>query len=211
MGDSDLSGELNEVDLTSKKLIPRAKMLTPKRDHSLAIYNGEIYSIGGFDSHPMVDCAKYIVATDTWTKLPNLNIARSCCASFVFDTEIYALAGYSLDYTNSMEKMSLSSPLKWEMVAFKDPFKERSMLHAMQISSSEVLVFGGCCVEGKALNEVFTLCFTESNIVFEKAENLPSACLFCNTSAPVCDGYRMYAMDSMGGLNGYSLKCKGWI
>ena len=119
-------------------------MLLKKYGHGLRSAKGQIYSIGVCVENATKDCEKYSILHDKWKGLPNLNQKRYYMAAFVFGNDsIYALAGYTGRVNiNSMERMNILSPLRWDKIEISNSFSVRRSIHAIEIGPNEVLVFG---------------------------------------------------------------------
>ena len=127
-----------------KKLLTKANMLKGKYLHTLCTAKREIYSIGGIDGSYSADCQKYSVTKNKWMSLPNLQIIRAYCAAFSFNNnEVYVLGGHNrTDVVNTMEKINAANPIKWEFATIINKYNGSIAIHAIQINSNEVIVFG---------------------------------------------------------------------
>ena len=201
---SGVSDVVYEVNILTKKFIKKSPMLCKKYAHSLCISNNEIYSIGGFQQTNIDDCQKYNVAKNKWTQLPHLNFTRDFSAAFSFNNKkVYSLGGHSTaGILNSMESVCVSAPVSWENEVISNAFASRYGLHAIQISNSEVLVFGGG-IESYKMK-------INNSIMIKECANMVSSDLFYESVAPVYDGKNVYGVDSGGNIHIYSIKKDSW-
>ena len=82
---------------------------------------------------------------DSWKVLPNLQSERHCSGVFTFNnTYVYSVCGNKNElYINSIEKLNITRHTEWEFVGVSNMMSIREAIHAIQISPTEVLVFGG--------------------------------------------------------------------
>ena len=98
-GAGDGGESLNDVIFFSPHKMqwrPGTKMLQHRSRLALALFNGELYAIGGSDlSETLASVEKYSPLTNTWRKVTSLGTPRRSCAAVVTPRAIYALGGYS--------------------------------------------------------------------------------------------------------------------
>ena len=121
-----------------------------KKWHGTVVLNNkEFMTIGGYNhlTNYLDDCDKYNIETDTWEKMPNLNIKRQSMAACLFNNKVvYVIGGYSGMRNNSIEKLIIN-PLEknWQLVELRDDYivKPFSCGIAAQISLNEILILRG--------------------------------------------------------------------
>ena len=209
IGDNSCSSKVFELDMTTRSLLQKENMLKGKRTQTLCAGFSNIYSIGGYIRDATSNCQKYSIYKNKWMKLPDLSVARCHCAAFCFCfSEVYALGGWDGDNNlNTMEKINIRKPIKWNSVIIENPFSKRTGIQAIQISVSEVIVFGG--VAKKFYNESYILHFEECGVYCKKSRNLQLKGEFQECPAPIFDGENVYANNTEA-LQIYSIKDKKW-
>ena len=98
-GAGDGGESLNDVTFFSPHKMqwkPGTKMLQHRSRVALALFNEELYAIGGSDlNETLSSVEKYSPLTNTWRRVASLNTPRRSCAAVVTKRVIYALGGYS--------------------------------------------------------------------------------------------------------------------
>ena len=195
-GDSPLIDNVYEIDIKTCTLIEKAHLLRKTHHFSLCNANDYIYLVGGElpkESHSS-DCEKYSISLNKWTFLPKL-LAEEIINAAVFtikNATLFVIGGYCGKQggnINSMEKLNILKPTKWEYVTVKNVFSGRTSIQAYPINVNEVIVFGGCTPECYVL--------TIGDVVECREEVGQMAHLgnFCCTAASVCDGRHIYGVD----------------
>ncbi|XP_069778185.1 kelch-like protein 18 [Narcine bancroftii] len=71
------------------------EMMTSRSRVGVAMVNGLLYAIGGFDGHSRLSTVEvYNPEMDTWTKVASMNSKRSAMGTAVMDGHIYVCGGY---------------------------------------------------------------------------------------------------------------------
>jgi N-acetylneuraminic acid mutarotase len=71
-----------------------APMPTARRDVGLAVVNGKIYAIGGWNGNYVAENEEYDPATNTWTTKAPMPTPRFGFAIFVYENKIHVVGGY---------------------------------------------------------------------------------------------------------------------
>ncbi|XP_067835021.1 kelch-like protein 18 [Heptranchias perlo] len=81
------------------------EMTTSRSRVGVAMVNGLLYAIGGFDGQSRLSTVEvYNPETDTWTKVASMNSKRSAMGTAVMDGHIYVCGGYDgISSLNSVE------------------------------------------------------------------------------------------------------------
>lgn len=204
----ELIGEVYEINIMTRKLIPKADMLTPICNHSLCILDKEIYSISGFDHRADKVCQKYSINHNKWNYLPNLHESRAGCAAFVYKSDVYALGG--CDQKMTMEKWKKSQPIAWVYVKLSNKFTPRFNLQAIPINETTVLAFGGYGQkENRFRQESYLVDMNDDCVSCTEGSIMMEHKGFKN-EAPVFDGENVYAIDTYKWIHIYSVNTKKW-
>ena len=116
----------------------------------MILMKGEIYALGGktFSTYVSAEhsnlfkCEKYDFLSDSWKYIADLNIKRSTLGAFVYRDEIYVYGGYShMRRAQEIERYD-EKINKWLLISYL-PFDGIDGFFCQQVSSSEVLIFGG--------------------------------------------------------------------
>jgi len=138
-------------DILTGNFEPMPELSKPKHSPHCVVLNKEtIYSVGGYiilpDERviPQQSCEAYSIRLKKWLYLPAvpLHPATPVLAAFIFRDKLCTFSeniACFLDY-NSLEE-------GWQSVTSKEQFLISEMSHAVPISTSEVLLFGGNGVE----------------------------------------------------------------
>ena len=125
--------------------------------------NNFIYCIGG---HNQVKCEVYDVAVSKWISLPDLEEERYKSSLIIFNKfeltstpHLYLFGGLnskSRAIEQSILKLNLNDPSKWEKIEAQDPsFVPRISAGCVAFKNSdEIFVFGGETVDGEMLDDV---------------------------------------------------------
>jgi N-acetylneuraminic acid mutarotase len=82
---------------------PKEPMPTARGGLGVAVVNGKIYAIGGFDGNKQLAVnEEYNPVTDTWTTKTSMPTARSGFAVAVYQNKIYCIGGTTGDSDNSV-------------------------------------------------------------------------------------------------------------
>nr|CAB3259443.1 kelch-like protein 12 [Phallusia mammillata] len=89
---SKLLSSCERFDTYNKKWSSISDMLHARTAHGTVVYNGSLYSIGGWDGrNRSSSCERYDVRSDVWSEIAPLNQARNGLACVVLDGNIYAI------------------------------------------------------------------------------------------------------------------------
>lgn len=107
-GSGDSGQSLMDVSFFNpheKKWRMGPKMLQHRTRLALAMFNGELYAIGGADvTESLSSVEKYSPTTNSWRMVAHLKTARRSCAAVVTPFGIFVLGGYSgTAYLHSVE------------------------------------------------------------------------------------------------------------
>ena len=132
-------------------------------------------------------------------------LIEEICSAAVFTINtatIFVIGGYNGKNggdTNTMEKLNILKPTKWEYVTVKNVFSKRSSILAYPICSNKGLVFGGC------KPECYVLTIGDIVECREEAAHLAHLGSFCCTAASVCVGKHIYGVDTGQSIHCYSI------
>ena len=124
-------------------------MIYPRADHSLCLLNGHIYAIGSFVHNQCnMSCEKFDPQQNIWSPIANLNIGRAGAALCTFDNKyIYAFGGRDGQQQIIPQIEIYSTEFdRWEIMppcSNQSFFTPSYMSLAMQISETEIMIFGG--------------------------------------------------------------------
>jgi N-acetylneuraminic acid mutarotase len=91
------------VDAAENSWVTKKPMLTARGGLRVAVVNGKIYAIGGFDGVTQLAVnEEYNPVTDTWTTKAAMPTARSGFAIAVYQNKIYCIGGTTGDSGNSV-------------------------------------------------------------------------------------------------------------
>jgi hypothetical protein len=150
---------------------------------------------------------KYDILKNKWEAVQNLKEPRYYCASFTMNKNfIYAFGGQSnhKGCLNSLERINLNELKFWEFVIVNGVCPARQQIQGIQIKLNEAIIFGGSQYDSYILkiNKTAASC--------ELASNLPSAPGFYNTTAPICNGSCVYAVDINRQVREYTIHSNKW-
>lgn len=136
-------------------IIPRRDMMTERASFGHVCAKKEIFIAGGQDSKnsELAKVESFDIKRDTWKNLPALNKARTWPSLCLFRQRfLYVFGGQNHSMTvsieakciSTIEKLDITEGLSWEVIKIKNSeAKIRGhSLGALQISASEILVFG---------------------------------------------------------------------
>ncbi|WP_415663159.1 Kelch repeat-containing protein, partial [Saccharibacillus brassicae] len=116
--DSNILSSIEEYDPDKNTWIKKATMPVGAVGSSAVSLNNEFYVIGGMTEQATTSgpataqTNKYNPATDTWTRMPDISIARGLSSSVVLDGKIYVAGGSNNStYYNTFEMLDLASTL----------------------------------------------------------------------------------------------------
>ncbi|XP_033838945.1 kelch-like protein 18 [Periophthalmus magnuspinnatus] len=88
---------------------PCQPMRTARSRVGVAVVNGLLYAIGGYDGQSRLSTVEvYNPETDTWTRVSSMNCQRSAMGTVVLDGHIYVCGGY--DGKSSLNSVECYSP-----------------------------------------------------------------------------------------------------
>ena len=157
---SNITIMLEVINNYSIKNIQKANMITSKSHHKLVCINeNTIYCLGGRNEsqHCMSNCEIYNIKMDEWSTGPPMNQAKYSLAATSFDCiEIFAFGGFSDTPVNVVERLKLTEIYEWKYIKIKfTSWTAREEAAAIQISDTEILVFGGVKSHGEKTDESF--------------------------------------------------------
>lgn len=96
-GDSGLSlSDVSYYTAHAKSWKPGTKMQVRRNRLAMAVYNSELYAIGGVDlMEPIPTVEKYSPLTNSWRCVASLNIARRSCTAVATNMGIFVMGGFS--------------------------------------------------------------------------------------------------------------------
>ena len=207
MGGTGPTADVFEIHIKDGNLMPRESMLCAKHMHNLCECFSYIYSIGG--NHPATkDSEKYSITNNKWYPLPDLNTERHAAATFIFKSRyLFAFCGMCTNaHINTLERLLLSNPKKWEFINVNNVCSPRHCTHAIQFDSNKVLIIGS----EKYVNESYIMTITENEVSCKKNSELTGACRFGFSSPPIIDGNMIYAVDNNKTIHLYLIEEKKW-
>ena len=146
-GYGPITDDVFELNILTKNFVQKHPMPQKKCGLGLCIAYSAIYVVGGYDNTWRSDCQKYSMYKNKWQDLPNLINKRAHLAAFSVNGEqVFALGGYDgVNELGTIESIRVANPRKWNLVNLKDLkniFLGKCGMYGVQISSTEVLVFG---------------------------------------------------------------------
>ena len=143
--------DLTELSEHTRKLLPRAPMNIPRRNHLLLSLGPSIYAFGGYNKGQglLSHCEKYSLLKDFWIDIHPLNHERNFLSGCTFNQRmIYVFGGNLITITASTDIIEKYDSLKmgsWEkiVVSTKGGWTNRYGVGCIQVSQAEILVFGG--------------------------------------------------------------------
>ncbi|XP_077997906.1 kelch-like protein 28 [Glandiceps talaboti] len=117
-----------------------AGMTTCRSNLSVAVLEGELYAIGGYDGERYLHSVeKYCPKTNQWKSVAPMLKSRSCFVAAILDGMLYAVGGYGPTYLNSVERYDPSVD-SWEMVA---PMTDKRINFGVGVLHGFLYVVGG--------------------------------------------------------------------
>ncbi|KAJ8045520.1 Kelch-like protein 28 [Holothuria leucospilota] len=93
------------------------KMSKCRSNHGVAVLNGLIYAMGGYDGQFYLKSVEvYSPKKDEWRPVASMLKARSIFSAAAIEGKIFALGGYGPNYLNSVEKYDPEKN-KWQLVS----------------------------------------------------------------------------------------------
>ncbi|XP_043543916.1 kelch-like protein 18 isoform X2 [Chiloscyllium plagiosum] len=117
------------------------EMTTSRSRVGVAMVNGLLYAIGGFDGQSRLNTVEvYNPETDKWTKVASMNSKRSAMGTAVMDGHIYVCGGY--DGISSLNSVECYSPEadKWVSVT---PMSACRSAAGVTVFEGRIYVSGG--------------------------------------------------------------------
>lgn len=173
-------------EIVEGNLQPRASMWNARSSFGLAVYPNysQIFIAGGKTGESVATkhCERYIVAQDTWKRLPELREAKFSTSLCFFNNggTLYCFGGIitgpggQLNPTASIERLSKGQN-NWQLLELKLPTTNFD-LGCLQTGANEVMVFGGFC-EG-AKKETFIYDVTSGDGSFKRGKDMETADFF---------------------------------
>lgn len=131
-------------------------MFTARRAHGTCLLNDEIYVCCGIDSQgeSISQCEKYSLTEKKWKKVADMQTQRSHLSLCSFNQKfIYCFGG---DINESLvDYIDCYNPQldNWSILPISLPFKVECC-SAIQVSPSDIMIFGGYSNNPEALNQV---------------------------------------------------------
>ncbi|XP_058035936.1 kelch-like protein 18 isoform X2 [Ahaetulla prasina] len=116
-------------------------MTTPRSRVGVAVVNGLLYAIGGYDGQWRLSTVEiYDPETDSWSRGGSMNSKRSAMGTVVLDGQIYVCGGY--DGTSSLNSVEAYSPEtdKWTVVT---PMSSNRSAAGVTVFEGRIFVSGG--------------------------------------------------------------------
>jgi hypothetical protein len=128
-------------------LIRKADMIHAHAYHALiSVGNKFLIAAGGCNLLAHSNCDLYEIGRDQWKALPPLNIVRryhsGCVAG---EKTVYLFGGWTNDNrdTNVIESLDFQGGDKWQVIHPENSFSPRIGSVVVEISSQEIMIFGG--------------------------------------------------------------------
>ena len=179
-----------------------------RRAAASSIQNRWIYIMGGDSNGKFLNlCEKYDLQTKQWIECPSLTQYKTCVSSGVFKgTIIYIFTGYNDKDLSTIERFDTTQGLKWEVVKLKDRDKLGQAMGVIEVSDSELLLFGG---NGDGLRNG-TYLFDVDKGELKKFEYLREAECFLQFE-PQRVGVNIYSLGfHSNALHCFNLRTKSW-
>lgn len=199
------------LNFQKRQLVPVAKMLIGRLEHSLAVLNDEIYAIGGYTdfSESTATCEKYSPKDDCWSQLPSLKTPCQDSSVCTFNNRYIYRIGGKAGFDTLLERIDRfdTSTNKWEDITLdlstispssRAYFRILSMSASVQVSHDSILVFGGTHEDySNKSSSSYVLRLKRNNIFQERPEvhevvavnehELPTAEAFWSQQAIIYD------------------------
>lgn len=109
------SSSLFKYDSLSNTLFKLHNMHIPRHNHTMKAHNNIIYAIGGYNTNT---CERYIIPTNKWELMPNMNHKREKALIVVHAQHLYCFCGKTCEaHYNTIERIALNSNnsnARWE-------------------------------------------------------------------------------------------------
>ncbi len=152
-----------EYALLQGKVTRRSPMKVPRRAHAGTYCQGVVVCGGENSQGHLSSCEAFDVEKNAWSELPNLNERKSyCTACSMNDSRVYVFGGYTnvngvQKKFDTIEVLDLAPSLAagWTLIklAKKTGWSARQDVGAVQVSETQILLFGGH--NGTALRDAF--------------------------------------------------------
>ena len=107
----------------------------------VAVFEGKLYAIGGFDGTNRLDSAEvYDPETDEWSIIPSMKERRSALGCVAFESQIFVCGGY--DGLASLNSCEVFNPEKKTWLRISTMNKSRSA-GAVCVFEGSIFIFGG--------------------------------------------------------------------
>ena len=192
----------------------KANMNIPKSQHKLVALNDNIiYSLVGQNKKEkyLNICEIYNVTNDTWTLGPPLLKPRFFISAAVFNYEIiYAFGGFNTTALKNIEVLRPDKDKAWINIKVEHPdWKPKDESASIQISSKEILIFGGIDSSSGATDEAF-IYEPEGNKISKLTNNLKKKEWFAMRS-PIKYKGKIYIIGYYtNSLHIYDISNKNW-
>ena len=199
VGESRNSNEVSATAASINSWTTKASMTTARDYHQVAVLDGKIYAIGGYndnDNAHLKSVEKYDPETNTWAPRASMTTARSDHRVAIVDGKIYVMGGYNETngYLNSVEKYDPATNI-WTSKASMHTARGK---HQVAVVGGKIYVIGGWNIHSGALNLVEEYDPTTDTWI-TKASMLTAREGF---QVAVVEG-KIYAIGGFNGTNGY--------
>ena len=129
-----------------------APMATARQEHAVAVLDGKLYAVGGYDGGCLSSVERYDPATNAWEEVAPMAAARDCHVMAVLDGKLYAVGGnggFNNGDPSSVERYDPALDA-WEVVA---PMAEARYKLAVAVLDGKLYVVGGE-IDGDFLSSV---------------------------------------------------------
>ena len=118
-----------------------APMASARRWIAVAVLDGKLYAVGGYDGDCLSSVERYDPALDAWEEVAPMAEARNVLAVAVLDGKLYAVGGFS-DGVGSLSSVERYDPAldAWGAVA---PLAEARIAHAVAVLDGKLYAVGG--------------------------------------------------------------------
>jgi N-acetylneuraminic acid mutarotase len=186
---SDFKKSLNyEYDPATDKWAPKASMPTPRMWFAAAVYQGKIYTIGGYDwnnGNPIVLDSNevYDPTVDTWQTKQPMPTARQELDANVISDQIFLIGGLrSSDGPTHAVALNEVYNVSNDSWSAKEPMLYPAASYASAVSSAKIYCMGKSdFMEGN--NRFFTQVYDPSNDSWSLGTPMPSSLRGCTACA----------------------------
>ena len=142
------------AEATENTWATMTEMPTPRTGVGVAVVNGKIYAIGGYNKGYLSTNEMYDPATDTWTTKKPMPTPRDYFGIAVVDNKIYVIGGGSIESRTNANEVYDPSTDTWETKTSMPT--NRSQLCANVVNGKIYLIGGNTGSQyGTSLNEVY--------------------------------------------------------